>query len=80
MRSILYIANAFAQNGFRQASSEEILAAACAVLAARVPRGSPFDSPGVVRDYLRVQLATREHEVFIVAGPEVVSMTECGRL
>jgi DNA repair protein RadC len=60
----------FAHTGggdYRQASAEEILAAARAVLARRVRRGTLLTSPKLVRDFLTVQLGALEHEVFCVA-------------
>lgn len=43
----------------------EILAAASAILESRARYGSALTSPGAVRDYLRVLLHERPHEVFV---------------
>lgn len=51
----------------REASFEEILSTARAMLARRVRRGAPLTSPALVRDFLAMKLGTLEHEVFCVA-------------
>jgi DNA repair protein RadC len=48
------------------ASAEAILEAARAILASRVRRGRALSNPRNTRDYLRLQLAERDHEVFAV--------------
>lgn len=49
---------------YRDATSEEILAAARQALRDRVRRGVTLDSPKVVRDFLSLELGHLEHEVF----------------
>lgn len=66
MRSVLYIADADSKSGFRQASFEQILAAARAALSARVRRGAALTAPHIVREYLMVQLGNREYESFML--------------
>ena len=51
---------------YRPATAEEVLRQARLVLARRVRRGVTFDSPTLVKDYLRVHLSPLEHEVFAV--------------
>lgn len=48
----------------RPATADEILAAARAVLARRIRRGTLMDSPRATRDYLTTKLGELEHEVF----------------
>lgn len=48
----------------RPATADEILAAARGVLARRVRRGTPMDSPKATREYLAMKLGSRDHEVF----------------
>src|SRR5688572_10449346 len=43
----------------------DILAAASKILESRARYGSALTSPGAVRDYLRIALADRPHEVFV---------------
>jgi DNA repair protein RadC len=62
----LYIPDASASKGFREASFEEILAGARQGMARRVRRGTVMDSPRAVRDYLSIKLGTLEHETFAV--------------
>ncbi|MGE0188126.1 MAG: DNA repair protein RadC [Steroidobacteraceae bacterium] len=50
----------------RAATADEILKAARIVIARRVRRGTSFASPAEARDYLRLKLADRDHEVFAV--------------
>ena len=50
----------------RPATEEEILAAARNILARHVRRGRAISSPRHTRDYLRLELATLEHEVFAI--------------
>ena len=47
-------------------SDEQIIQRALEVLASRLHGGDVLSSPAIVRDYLRLHLATREHEVFVV--------------
>jgi DNA repair protein RadC len=49
---------------YRPATPQEVITAARGVLSRRFRRGSSLDSPGAVRDYLRISLAELEHEVF----------------
>lgn len=56
-------------NAIRLAQSGEadsIVAAAKEILATRMTLGSTLGTPGAVRDYLRLLLHNREHEVFVV--------------
>ena len=55
-----------AAGSYRPATADEVLRQARAVLARRVRRGVIFDSPALVKDYLRVHLAPLGHEVFMV--------------
>ena len=48
----------------RKAVDDEIIAQALAILAKRVKHGDVLSSPQVVKDYLRLSTAGREHEVF----------------
>jgi DNA repair protein RadC len=50
----------------RPATAGEILDAARIILARRVRKGSARSSPHATRDFLRLQLATRDHEVFAI--------------
>ena len=50
----------------REASFEEVLAAARVHVARRMRHGTTLDSPRATRDYLMVRLGAREHEVFCV--------------
>jgi DNA repair protein RadC len=47
-------------------SDDSLIAEALAVLARRIRCGDNLASPSAVRDYLRLLLAGREHEVFVV--------------
>ena len=51
---------------YRQASDEEILASARALLARRVRRGVSFGSPRVVKEYLLHKYAPLDYEVFVM--------------
>lgn len=51
----------------REASFEEVISAARAMLGRRVRRGMPLTSPALVRDFLAVKLGALDHEVFCVA-------------
>ena len=46
--------------------ADHILAAAKEILAARMKHGESLGTPAAVRDYLRLILHNREHEVFVV--------------
>jgi len=46
--------------------SENVLAAAQAILSTRMKHGDALASPGTVRDYLRLLLHDRQYEVFVV--------------
>jgi hypothetical protein len=50
----------------RPATADEILAAACTILARRVRRGASISNPRHTREYLRLHLAPRDHEVFAI--------------
>ena len=47
-------------------SDDALIAEALALLARRIRDGDHLASPAAVRDYLRLRLAKREHEVFVV--------------
>lgn len=49
---------------YRAASQEQIVGEAKRLLAARVVASEPLSDPTMVKDYLMVQLADLEHEVF----------------
>ena len=49
----------------RSAEADEVIAAALAVLEQRARFGSALTSPGSVRDYLRLAISDRAHEVFV---------------
>jgi DNA repair protein RadC len=57
----LYVREA---SDYRLATPEETLAAARRTLSHRFRRGCALDSPGLVREYLKITLGTMEHEVF----------------
>ena len=46
--------------------AQSILTAAHEILATRMKHGDALNSPATVRDYLRLLLHNREHEVFVV--------------
>ena len=46
--------------------ADSVLAAAHEILATRMMHGNALNSPSAVRDYLRLLLHEREHEVFVV--------------
>lgn len=50
----------------RPATDDEILDAARSILAQRVRRGRPLTSPRHTREYLRLHLASLQHEVFAI--------------
>ena len=47
-------------------SDDHLIAQALAILSRRMRVKAHLDSPGAVRDYLRLSLADKEHEVFVV--------------
>lgn len=47
-------------------SDDTVIAKALAILAKRMRSGDALSSPSAVRDYLRLLLAGREYEVFVV--------------
>ncbi len=47
-------------------TQDEIIRRALRILAARIRTGEVLSSPTAVRDYLRIALAQKEHEVFVV--------------
>jgi len=57
----LYVREA---SDYRLATPEETLAAARRTLSHRFRRGCALDSPGLVREFLKITLGTMEHEVF----------------
>jgi len=50
----------------RQASTDEILAAARGIMSRKVRRGTSMASPRLVKDFLSIKLGTLEHETFCV--------------
>ena len=64
MSTELYILDASGLT--RIASADEILAAARAILARRVRRGRALSNPRHTREYLRLELASRDHEIFAI--------------
>ncbi len=55
-----------ARGRYLLATADQILAAARQVIDQKIPRGTLFTSPAMVKDYLRTKLASFEHEVFAV--------------
>lgn len=55
-----------ASGRYRAATADEVLRHARQVLARRVRRGVVFESPALVKDYLKVHLAPLDYEVFMV--------------
>ncbi len=53
-------------DAFRQATGEEILAAAHQHVAARMRRGATLSSPKAVKEYLMIRFGTRDYETFSV--------------
>ena len=51
---------------YRPARAEEVLSQARRVLSQRVRRGATMSSPQAVKDHLRLEIGTLEHEVFCV--------------
>jgi DNA repair protein RadC len=54
------------QGETRNASADEIIAAARAVMSRKVRRGTSMASPKMVKDFLSLKLGTLEHETFCV--------------
>lgn len=52
------------QNG-KTSDEDDVIGSALAILARRVRTGTLLTSPSAVRDYLRLLLSEREHEVFV---------------
>lgn len=50
----------------RTATQDEILDAARGILARRVRRGRALSNPRHTRDFLRLELASRDHEIFAI--------------
>ena len=50
----------------QSAEAQDVLAAAREILATGIKHGDVLGSPGAVRDYLRLLLHDRQHEVFVV--------------
>src|SRR3954469_8377060 len=50
----------------RRAAKDRVVQRALAILASRLRSGASLTSPGAVRDYLRLLLSERDHEVFVV--------------
>ena len=46
-------------------TQDQIIQRALRILGERIRTGAPLNSPSAVREYLRLSLAGREHEVFI---------------
>ena len=46
-------------------TQDQIIQRALRILSDRIRTGAPLNSPSAVREYLRLSLAGREHEVFI---------------
>ncbi len=55
-----------ASGSYQPANAEQVMAAARSILEQLVCKGSKMTSPEVVKDFLIVQLAKLEHEVFAV--------------
>lgn len=64
--AVLHVRDACGE--YRAATADEVLQEARQVLSRRFIRGTQLSSPGIVRDYLRVTLGTREHEVFVLVA------------
>lgn len=47
-------------------TDDKVIEQALAILASRMKAGSALSSPAAVRDYLRLAIGAREHEVFVV--------------
>jgi DNA repair protein RadC len=65
-KTILYTTDENTATGIREASFEEIIAAARDHMSRRVRRGIHLTSPKATRDYLSLKLGTLEREVFAV--------------
>jgi DNA repair protein RadC len=62
----LYTNDENTPTGIREASFDEIIAAAREHMSRRVRRGTQLSSPKTIRDYLTLKLGTLEREVFAV--------------
>lgn len=60
---------------YREASGEEVIAAARIHVAARMRRGATLSSPKAVREYLAIRFGTRDHEIF-----SVIHLDLCGAI
>jgi DNA repair protein RadC len=65
-RTTLYTIDSSTATGIREASFDEIIAAAREQMSLRVRRGTSLSSPEATRDYLALKLGTLEREVFAV--------------
>src|SRR5437868_11196255 len=54
------------QSTARRAAEDRLIRRSLEILASRLRDGPLLTSPGAVRDYLRVLLGERDHEVFVV--------------
>ena len=72
-----HITTLYARDGeiYREATGEEIIAAARLQLAARMRRGATLSSPKAVREYLAIRFGTRDHEIF-----SVIHLDLCGAI
>jgi DNA repair protein RadC len=62
----LYTTDENTPNGIREASFDEIIAAAREQMSRSVRRGTSLSSPRATRDYLTLKLGTLEREIFVV--------------
>jgi hypothetical protein len=62
------------QGRYLPATADQILEAARYVIDQKIPRGTLFTSPALVKDYLRTKLASFEREVF--AGLSLAGLDE----
>ena len=71
------------RESYREASDEEILASARALLARRVRRGISFTSPSVVKEYLLHEYSQLDYEVFVLIALDnrnrLIAITEMFR-
>lgn len=71
------------RESYREASDEEILAAARVLLARRVRRGITFTSPRVVREYLLHTYSPLDYEIFVMVALDnrhrLIAVTELFR-
>ncbi len=64
--AVLHVRDACGE--YRTATGDEVLQEARQVLSRCFVRGVTLTSPEMVRDYLRVTLGSREHEVFVLVA------------